>query len=54
MSWRDELALLAAVLAILLSGATIGAAVVAAHRTATAAPIDDGAIDFSGDPPLAP
>ncbi len=54
MSWRDELAFLAAALAILFGGMALGATIVIVHRTATVAPATDGALDLSDDHPVNP
>jgi len=55
VSRREESAVLACALAILLAGAAIGASIVATWRDpAPTVSIDDGAIDYADDRPLAP
>ncbi len=55
MTRREETAVLACALAILLAGAAIGASIVATWRDpAPTVSIDDGAIDYSDDRPVAP
>lgn len=54
MTARDRLQLLAAAVAVLLSGMTIGATLVAALDAPAPTPFTDGAIDFAADRPVNP
>lgn len=55
MKAREEIAILAGAIAILLAGAAIGASTVATHRDPTpTVAIDDGAIDFAEQVPVNP
>jgi hypothetical protein len=55
MNRRQQATLLACAISVLLAGAAIGASIVATHHTpAPTVSVDDGAIDFAAEQPVAP